>query len=450
MRLRQPPFVIHLTYLFLGNRFFAGLGVIVMLGVVSFWYAALFWPTVVLLVGLLSATAYDALLLYRAARGFSAVRQPPKVFSLGDELTVRLLLENTAPRALSLVVTDELPYQLQQRDHALPLQIGAGEQRIVEYMVRPTSRGEYAFGSLNVFLMTRWRLAERRLEVPQAQTVAVYPSIVQMKRFSLRARETVLAGGQRRPRPVTKSYEFDQIKEYVRGDDLRSVNWRATARRGELMVNKYVVERAQRIYCVIDKSRTMLMPFGGLSLLDYAINASLALSNVILRRDDRAGLLTFSDKLGDVLTADNKPDQLSRILETLYRQEEREGESDYELLYYATRRFLPGRSLLILFTNFESNYALDRVLPTLRRIGRNHVLVIVLFENTEIADLLEGATAGVEDVYLKSTARRYLQERQLMAARLRQNGLKVVLTAPEELTGSVISKYLEVKAGGSI
>ena len=176
------------------------------------------------------------------------------------------------------------------------------------------------------------------------------------------------------------------------------------------MVNKYEIERAQRIYTVIDKSRTMLMPFGGLSLLDYAINASLALSSVILNREDRAGLITFSDKLGDVLTADGKPDQLRRILETLYRQEEREGESDYDLLYYATRRFLPGRSLLLLFTNFESNYALDRVLPILRRIARNHSLVVILFENTEIADLLGERTSDVEDVYLKSTARRYLQE----------------------------------------
>ena len=450
MRVRWPPFVIHLTYLYLGNRFFAALGGVVLLGVVSFWYPAAFWPTVAALLLLLGATTYDALQLYRAARGFTAVRQPPKVFSLGDALDVRVLLENASAHSLSVSITDELPYQLQERDHAVQLATGAGEKRSVTYSLRPTSRGEYHFGNLNVFLMTGWRLAERRLEVPHAQMVAVYPSIVQMKQFSLRAHETVLTGGQRRPRPVTKSYEFDQIKEYVRGDDLRNVNWKATARRGELMVNKYVVERAQRIYCVIDKSRTMLMPFGGLSLLDYAVNASLALSNVVLRRDDRAGLLTFSDKLGDVLTADNKPDQLRRILETLYRQEEREGESDYELLYYATRRFLPARSLLILFTNFESNYALDRVLPTLRRIGRNHLVVVVLFENTEISGLLEGGTADVEEVYLKSTARRYLQERQLMAARLRQNGLKVVLTPPEELTGSVINQYLELKAGGSI
>ncbi len=244
----------------------------------------------------------------------SAVRKPPQVFSLGDELQVQVLLHNASAQNLRLTLIDELPDQLQIRDQRIPVRIAAGEKLALEYGLRPTTRGVYTFGNLNLFLQTRYALAERRLIVDHEQDVAVYPSIVQMKQFALRAHETVLVGGQRRPRPVTKSYEFDQIKEYVRGDDLRSVNWKATARRGELMVNKYAVERAQRIYSVIDKGRVMLMPFGGLSLLDYAINASLRCLIVILRRDDRAGLITFSDKLGDVLTADSKPDQLRRIL----------------------------------------------------------------------------------------------------------------------------------------
>lgn len=420
------------------------------LSVIGFWYPPVFYLAVTVLSGLVLLTVVDFYRLYGAAAAVSAVRQPPEVLSLGDELPVRVIIENASNNALAIVVTDELPVQLQIRDQRLPLSVPGPGKRSVEYRVRPTTRGEYYFGDLNLFLSTNWGLAERRLRIPHEQVVAVYPSIVQMKQYSLRAHAAIPAAGRRRPRPVSKSYEFDQIKDYVRGDDLRSVNWKATARRGELMVNKYEIERAQRIYCVIDKSRTMLMPFGGLSLLDYAINASLALANVILKREDRAGLLTFSDKLGDVLTADSKPDQLRRILQTLYRQKEREGESDYDLLYYATRRFLPGRSLLMLFTNFESNYALDRVLPILRRISRNHSLVVVIFENTEIADLLGTPTLGVDEVYLKSTARNYLQERQLMAARLRQNGINVVLTRPEELTGAVISKYLELKGKGGI
>ncbi len=450
MAFPSSPFVIHLTHLYLGDRFFVVVGVAVVLSALGFWYPAAFWAAVAGLCALVLMTLADVYRLYAAVREVSAIRQPPRVFSLGDELSVRVQLENRGATPLHLTVIDELPAQLQVRDHRLSLQLPPRGRRTLAYGVRPTTRGVYRFGDLNVFLQTTWRLAERRLVVEHAQEVAVYPSIVQMKRFSPGNRAPVSAAGRRQPRPVAKSYEFDRIKEYVRGDDLRSVNWKATARRGQVMVNQYETERAQRIYCLLDKGRTMRMPFGGLSLLDYAINASLALSNVVLRQQDRAGLLTFSDKLGDVLVADQKPDQLHRIFETLYRQQEREGESDYDLLYYATRRLLPGRSLLLLFTNFESNYALDRVLPVLRRIARNHTLCVILFENTEVAQLLDAPTPDVESVYRKSTARRYLQERQLMAARLRQNGIRVVLTRPEHLTGAVITHYLDLKGKGGI
>lgn len=444
--------LVHLRDLYLANRFFVILGGVSVAAAVGFWYPGPFWLASVGLGALSVALVVDIFRLYHIARGVSAERQPPHLLSVGDELTVSVVVRNDSSSDLSVILTDELPTQLQIRDQRIEFVVQARGVRTVTYSVRPTERGAYHFGDLNIFLRTAWSLAERRLRVPQAQTVPAYPSILQMKKFALRVGSNVLDSGRQRQRRLTKSYEFDQIKEYVAGDDYRSINWRATGRRAELMVNKYEEERAQRIYCLIDKGRTMLMPFNELSLLDYAINASLALSNVVLQRRDRAGLLTFSDKLGDVLPADSKPEQLRRILDTLYRQEEREGESNYDLLYYASRRFLGGRSLLLLFTNFESNYALERILPVLRRIARAHRLVVILFENTEIADLVEEPVTDftVETVYLKSTARRYLQERQLIAARLRQNGIDVVLTRPEQLTGSAISAYLDIKRGGGI
>ena len=441
-------FVTHLSELYLADRFFYAVGTSVVLSVLGFWFGPLFFLAVAFAGGLVGFTLYDAYRLYYVAGQVSAERHPPEVLSLGDELPVTVVLRNTGNTPLGAVLTDELPEQLQVRDQSIALPLPPGSETHQQYLIRPLTRGIYHFGNLNVFLRTPLKLAERRLVIPRAQEVAVYPSIVQMRQFRLAARADVPTGGRRQPRPVTKSYAFDQIKEYVKGDDLRSVNWKATARRGQVMVNQYEVERAQPIYSIIDKGRTMLMPFDSLSLLDHAINASLALSRVILDRQDRAGLITFSDKLGDVVPADGKPDQLRRIMEVLYRQQEREGESDYDLLYYATRRFLPGRSLLLLFTNFESNYALDRVLPVLKRISRNHSLIVVLFENTEVTELLEAGTPDVASVYRKSTARRYLQERQLMALRLRRHGIRVLLTPPRELTGRTIQEYLETKRRG--
>lgn len=440
----------HLRYLYLGNRFFLALSALIVLSAVGFWWNGLFYLAIVGMIALAGMLGYDIYRLYTVADKVTAERLTPKVFSLSDELPVRILVRNTGSQAINALLTDELPFDLQIRDHSIPFQLEADAERELSYPVRPMTRGEYHFGNINLFLTTDWKLAERRLEFPAAEMVPVYPSILQMQQFTLKAKTTVPAAGRKRLRRLAKSYEFDQIKEYVVGDDFRSINWKATGRRNALMVNQYEDERAQRVFCCIDKGRTMLMPFNGLSLLDYAINATLALSNVILTKQDRAGLLTFADKIGTVLPADSKPDQLRRIMETLYRQKDQQTESDYDLLYYASRKLLGGRSLMILFTNFESNYALDRVLPALRRIARAHQLVVILFENTEIAELLETRTEEVEDVYLKSTARNFLQQRELMAARLRQNGIKVVLTRPEDLSGAVINQYLELKRRGLV
>jgi uncharacterized protein (DUF58 family) len=440
----------HLRYLHLGNRFFIGLGAVVVLSAVGFYWAGLYYLAALGLVALFGLLAYDVWRIYRITGHISAERKTPKVLSLSDEMNIRVSVHNEGTERVNVVLTDELPADLQIRNHQIAFDLPADSNRELSYPIRPMTRGEYNFGNLNLFLTTDWKLAERRLEIPAQTVVPVYPSILQMQQFTLKAKTTVPAAGRKRLRRLAKSYEFDQIKEYVLGDDYRSINWKATGRRNALMVNQYEDERAQRIYCCIDKGRTMLMPFNGLSLLDYAINATLALSNVILTKEDRAGLLTFSDKLGTILPADAKPDHLRRIMESLYRQQDQQVESNYDLLYYAGRKLLGGRSLMILFTNFESNYALDRVLPALRRTARSHQLVVILFENTEIAELLEDSVEEVEDVYLKSTARNFLQQKELMAARLRQNGIKVVLTRPEKLSGAVINEYLELKRRGLV
>lgn len=440
----------HFRYLYLGNRFFLGLGAVVVFSAVGFYWNFFYYLAIAGLLALFGLLAYDAYILYAVADQVTATRRTPKVLSLSDEMPIRVQLHNGSSRKVNATLTDELPAELQIRDHEIAFVLDADASRELSYPIQPMTRGEYHFGNLNLFLTTDWKLAERRLEFAAAEMVPVYPSILQMQHFTLQAKTTVPAQGRKQLRRLAKSYEFDQIKEYVLGDDYRSINWKATGRRNNLMVNQYEDERAQRIYCCIDKGRTMLMPFNGLSLLDYAINATLALSNVILHREDRAGLLTFSDKIGTVLPADSKPDQLRRIMEALYRQQDQQKESNYDLLYYASRKLLGGRSLIILFTNFESNYALDRVLPGLQRIARAHQLVVVLFENTEIAGLLEDGTEDVSDVYRKSTARNFLQQRELMAARLRQNGIKVVLTPPEKLSGAVINEYLELKRRGLV
>jgi uncharacterized protein (DUF58 family) len=437
--------------LYLTNRFFYCLAGVAMVLALGFWLAFLFYFGLTLLLLVAGLVLYDGFLLYRRIPLPVIRRRLPRILTLGDEARIEITLRNCADQPLWITIIDELPVQLQRRDFQLPVVLPARAQRLLPYPIRPLERGAFRFGVVNAFLRTRLGLLERRHRYPQAQELPVYPSVLQMKQHEFRAfdRRTSLAG-TKRLRRSGQSYEFDQIKPYVRGDDYRTVNWRATGRRAQLMVNQFEDERAQQVYCLIDKSRNMLMPFDGLSLMDHAINTTLALSNVAMRKYDRAGLFTFSDKVGSFLKADNRAAQLQRILQTLYREAERTTEANFELLYYVTRRLITGRSLLLLFTNFESSYALDRALPVLRRINSRHLLVVIFFQNTQIEADLHTPAATVADVYRKTVARRFTSEKQAMVNRLRQYGISSLLVRPEELTTETINRYLAIKQRSEI
>jgi uncharacterized protein (DUF58 family) len=215
-----------------------------------------------------------------------------------------------------------------------------------------------------------------------------YPSFLQLRKYMLMAfSNKLLEYGLKKIRRIGHTMEFEQIKDYVPGDDIRNINWKATAKRNQLMVNQYQDERSQPIYSVIDKGRAMKMPFEGLSLLDYAINATLVISNVALKKQDKAGMFTFSRKVENKVIAERRPSQMNTILETLYNIRTNFAESDFSRLYTDIKRSITQRSLLLLYTNFETLDALHRQLPYLQAIAKNHLLVVIFFENTELHQL---------------------------------------------------------------
>jgi uncharacterized protein (DUF58 family) len=344
-------------------------------------------------------------------------------------------------------VIDELPFQFQKRDWAVKQPFKPQEQKNIVYKLRPVERGEYQFGNILVYVKSLLGLVMRRHDIEAKVTVPVYPSFMQMRKYELLSQTTIQTEhGSKRMRKIGHSMEFEQIKEYVRGDDIRTINWKATARKGMLMVNNYTDEKSQQVYCVIDKGRLMKMPFNNLTLLDYAINSSLVLSNVCLQKQDKIGLLTFSDRQGTMLAADRKPVQREKILQLLYNQQTAFLESDYELLYMQIRSRIKHRSLLVLFTNFESLSGLRRQLNYLRSIAKHHLLMVVFFENTELHKLSKLNAANIEEVYIKTVAEKFEYEKRLIVKELQNHGILAVLTTPENLTISAVNKYLELKA----
>jgi uncharacterized protein (DUF58 family) len=254
--------------------------------------------------------------------------------------------------------------------------------------------------------------------------------------------------GVKKIRRIGHTMEFEQIKEYVQGDDIRTLNWKATAKKNALMVNQFQDEKSQSIYMAIDKGRTMKMPFNGLSLLDYAINASLVLSNVILKKQDKAGIFSFSKKIDNRVVAERRSSQMNQILENLYNVKTDFFESDYSRLYADIKKNINQRSLILLYTNFETLEGLHRQLPYLKGIAKSHLLVVVFFQNTELFELATKKTEKVHEIYDQIIAEKFIFEKRLIANELKKYGIHSVLTQPENLTLDTINKYLEIKSRG--
>lgn len=422
-----------------------------MLFVLSYFQPALYRIGGLVLVLLLSAILIDVLLVYTKKKGITADRITGERFSIGDENKVVLTLHNHYGFPVRTSIIDELPFQFQERKWLKKAKLERDKSHQLEYHLRPTTRGEYAFGSINLFVHAPLQLVKRHYVFPAEETVKVYPSYIQMRRYQLLAVSNRLQeAGVKRIRKIGHSMEFEQIKEYVRGDDYRTINWKATARKDGLMVNNFTDERSQQIYCLINKGRVMKMPFHGMTLLDYAINAALVLSNVALVKQDKAGLITFEKNIDSFLLADKKPTQMNQVLENLYRQKTDFLEPDFEKLFSIIRNRVTNRSLMVLFTNFESLESLQREMTALKKIARYHLLLVVFFENTELKSLLESKTKTLEEIYIKTIAEKFAYEKRQMVKELHKNGIPSILTTPENLTVNTINKYLELKTRMSI
>ncbi|HBF21662.1 MAG: DUF58 domain-containing protein [Owenweeksia sp.] len=440
-----------LRNLYINSRLLKALIAIILLFLLGFALSPVFVIAQVALAILAIMVILDGVQLFRARDVFFARRQIPQKFSNGDANPVDIYVESRYPMEVQVVVMDEAPFQFQLRDQKFKVSLKPSEYRWIHYELTPVKRGEYEFGKINIYTSSSWGLLSRRFRFEETTMVKVYPSFIQMRKYELLAiSQNLTEAGIKKLRRRGNNREFEQIEQYVAGDDYRSINWKATARRNQLMVNHYQDERSQHIYSVVDKGRVMKMPFNGMSLLDYAINASLVMSNIAVRKGDKAGLITFQHKPETIIPASSRSRQMNLIMEGLYRQKTGYKESSFDTLYAAVRRNLSQRSLLIIYTNFESVHAMHRQLPYLRLLARQHLVLCVIFRNTEVEALMAQPAETTEEIYTKGIAEQLMHEKEIIRRELQVNGIHALLTAPENLSVNTINKYLELKSRGLI
>jgi uncharacterized protein (DUF58 family) len=437
--------------LYIHQQFFVYISAIAALFLISYW-VPIFYPISWILTSVFCVLILvDLLGLFATKNGIIAHRVLAKKFSNSDENPVQIPVKNAYPFKVNITLIDELPVQFQKRDFKLIQTLVSKDQYTFNYLVTPFERGRYHFGFINIYASSPLKIFAKRYRFENRQEVAVYPSYLQMKTYEFLAMSNRLTQvGLKKIRRIGHTMEFEQIKNYVPGDDARTINWKATAKKGALMINQYQDEKSQPIYSIIDVSRTMKMPFEELKLIDYAINATLAFSNIALLKNDKAGMMTFSKTIGNVVPASNKKTNLSILNESLYGITTDFKEADFGLLYGTIKRKINQRSLLILYTNFEHISALKRQLKYLKSIGKNHLLVTVFFENTELDELIHTNAEDLQSIYHKTIAEKFAYEKRLILKELEKAGIHAILTKPSQLSVNVINKYLEFKAKGLI
>ncbi|MEM9648230.1 MAG: DUF58 domain-containing protein [Bacteroidota bacterium] len=434
---------------YIHNQFFWYVAILAASFVFSYWFPFLYPISWILVFVIITLLLLDTYLLYAKTNTVDAQRNLPQKLSNSDYNVLSVRVTSKYAFKAGIVVIDELPVQFQKRDFAQHLVLSKNESQTFDYSVRPVERGEYVFGNLNVYASSPLRIVKRRFVFQKDQMVPVYPSIIQMQQYDFLAINNRLSEfGLKKIRRIGHTQEFEQIKEYIKGDDIRTINWKATAKKNQLMVNQYQDEKSQPIYSIIDTGRVMKMPFDGLKLLDYAINSTLAFSNVALKRNDKTGMLTFSKNIETFVPAVQKISHLNTILEKLYNISTLFSDSDFGLLYAHIKRKANQRSLLLLYTNFEHVSALRRQLPFLLAIAKKHVLVVIFFENTELEELISTDAENLQAIYHKTIAEKFSLEKKLMQKELQRYGIQTILTPPESLTINTINKYLEIKARG--
>lgn len=427
--------------------FFSGVVLLAMSSVVD-W---LRYPSVIGLLSLTGVTLLDIVLVFLSKEPVAYTRNVNERLNLGDKNNVVITVQNKTNQPLVFRLIDGFPVEMQNRSTYFSAILLPKKSKQFTYEFIPKKRGEIVFDSPLFLISSFFNLVVRKYEVSDSQITKVYPSILQLKKYELLVfHQQKINSGIKRLRRLGNNSEFEQIKGYVQGDDLRTINWKATSRVSTLMVNKFQEEKSQSVYCILDKSRSMQMEFEELSLLDYSINSILVLSNIMLKNGDKTGLITFSDKMGAQVPAEKTNGHMRQILESLYNQQTEFKEPNFQLLYQTIRNTIKTRSLIVLFTNFETEAALNRAMPILRRINQKHVLVTVLFQNNDLEVMSFQKPHSIREVYQSIVTEQMIELKSKLAFQLNQNGIQTILTLPDNLSIKSINKYLELKAKGMI
>ncbi len=361
-------------------------------------------------------------------------------------------ISSRAAARLHLRLRDAPPAALQTPDGAdWSGTVPAQGEVLARYAVLPACRGQHTWGQLHVRYRSLWGLWERGLVVPGGQMVRVYPGLADIERYHLLARANRLEQLGVRKVKARGQAEFESLRDYTEGDDVRLLDWKATARRSRLTLRQLQTERNQSILLLIDSGRLMNAEEDGVSKLDHAINAALLLAHVGLTRGDKVGLCTFSHKPHAWVPPRSRPGQMQLLTDALYDLRGDFTESDHGRALATVSARHGKRALLVVLTDFTDAATAQEMVAQVAHAGRRHLVLFAALKDRFLLRAAEGKAAAAAPVttgFRQAVALDLLRQRAEVLEALRHHGVRVIDVAPGDLAPAVLNGYLEATFRG--
>lgn len=399
------------------------------------------WDGLVLL-----ATLLDGLRLPKPEK-IAAERSWSNAPALDSETEIEIALENQSRVLLDCRIVDDLPAALAAEPASLRIQAYPRVPARMRFHVQPRQRGDYETGWLYVRYRSPLGLAEKWAKAPLMQTVRVYPALrtsEEQQIFLARSRQIELQLRQARQRGLGR--DFESLREYRESDDLRDICWTATARRGSLITRQYQTERSQAVWIVLDCGRLMRSePDGRHTKLDYACATAVALAQLALYSGDRVGLLAYGQGVQQRLLPGRGAAHLRQMIELLAQVRTETSEADHLRATAVLSRLQPRRSLILWVTDLAETAMRPEVIDGATQLLRRHVLLFVAMAQPEVERIAAARPKNVDDMFRSAAAQEMAGRRELLLARLAEQGALTLDLDPEALTSTVLNQYLKVK-----
>ena len=389
--------------------------------------------------------------LSQLPKGVRITREFAGRFAVGAENEVHINVQNAQPHPISLVVKDEYPPQMKLSGlREAHMRVDGQSSAALVYGLTPPKRGRFEFGQIAVRFLSRWNLVWKETRVGEAVTaVKVYPNMRRAREAELKALGSrSLVSSHRKTSWRGEGREFESLRDYVRGDELRHISWSATARRGKLTTRQYQVERDQTILIAIDGGRLMTARIEQETKLDSAVHAALALMSAAARAGDNAGLLVFGRKIKAFVPPSRGHDHIDAALEALYSIEPEMIEPSYSRAFEYIAANSKRRSLVIVITDLVDEEGSKELLTSLRLLRPRHLPLVVTIADRDLRAVVSNAPETARDLFTQSVAEEIMHLREA-ALRLveSQGGLALDVTAAA-LAPALLEKYLQVKERG--